>query len=194
MWPFKKNKYKKLKREEVVNAIIELDNRQALLEEEIKNKALEEKDLFNKGKQEKNRQLRLLYAKKIDALKKDQQSLLERSLYLLYNVQLLKKLKDALEDKEFISATSDVSLQELLKDQKNLAKFLNGALQTKIKSEEIMTEADDIFNQVKDSYNPDERIYGINSNDDQLLSMFEESEDLPNNEDKQEEVEDNVNI
>lgn len=194
MWPFKKNKYKKLKREEVVNAIIELDNRQALLEEEIKNKALEEKDLFNKGKQEKNRQLRLLYAKKIDALKKDQQSLLERSLYLLYNVQLLKKLKDALEDKEFISATSDVSLQELLKDQKNLAKFLNGALQTKIKSEEIMTEADDIFNQVKDSYNPDERIYGINSNDDQLLSMFEESEDLPNNEDKQEEVEENVNI
>lgn len=194
MWPFKKNKYKKLKREEVVNAIIELDNRQALLEEEIKNKALEEKDLFNKGKQEKNRQLRLLYAKKIDALKKDQQSLLERSLYLLYNVQLLKKLKDALEDKEFISATSDVSLQELLKDQKNLAKFLNGALQTKVKSEEIMTEADDIFNQVKDSYNPDERIYGINSNDDQLLSMFEESEDLPNNEDKQEEVEDNVNI
>lgn len=194
MWPFKKNKYKKLKREEVVNAIIELDNRQALLEEEIKNKALEEKDLFNKGKQEKNRQLRLLYAKKIDALKKDQQSLLERSLYLLYNVQLLKKLKDALEDKEFISATSDVSLQELLKDQKNLAKFLNGALQTKVKSEEIMTEADDIFNQVKDNYNPDERIYGINSNDDQLLSMFEESEDLPNNEDKQEEVEDNVNI
>ena len=86
------------------------------------------------------------------------------------------------------------SLQELLKDQKNLAKFLNGALQTKVKSEEIMTEADDIFNQVKDSYNPDERIYGINSNDDQLLSMFEESEDLPNNEDKQEEVEDNVNI
>lgn len=194
MWPFKKNKYKKLKREEVVNAIIELDNRQALLEEEIKNKALEEKNLFNKGKQEKNRQLRLLYAKKIDALKKDQQSLLERSLYLLYNVQLLKKLKDALEDKEFISATSDVSLQELLKDQKNLAKFLNGALQTKVKSEEIMTEADDIFNQVKDSYNPDERIYGINSNDDQLLSMFEESEDLPNNEDKQEEVEENVNI
>ena len=194
MWPFKKNKYKKLKREEVVNAIIELDNRQTLLEEEIKNKALEEKDLFNKGKQEKNRQLRLLYAKKIDALKKDQQSLLERSLYLLYNVQLLKKLKDALEDKEFISATSDVSLQELLKDQKNLAKFLNGALQTKVKSEEIMTEADDIFNQVKDSYNPDERIYGINSNDDQLLSMFEESEDLPNNEDKQEEVEENVNI
>ena len=57
-----------------------------------------------------------------------------------------------------------------------------------------MTEADDIFNQVKDSYNPDERIYGINSNDDQLLSMFEESEDLPNNEDKQEEVEENVNI
>lgn len=194
MWPFKKNKYKKLKREEVVNAIIELDNRQALLEEEIKNKALEEKDLFNKGKQEKNRQLRLLYAKKIDALKKDQQSLLERSLYLLYNVQLLKKLKDALEDKEFISATSDVSLQELLKDQKNLAKFLNGALQTKVKSEEIMTEADDIFNQVKDSYNPDERIYGINSNDDQLLTMFEESEDLPNSQDKQEEVEENVNI
>ena len=43
MWPFKKNKYKKLKREEVVNAIIELDNRQALLEEEIKN------NLYNKN-------------------------------------------------------------------------------------------------------------------------------------------------
>ena len=194
MWPFKKNKFKKLKREEVVDAIIELDNREQALEEQIIQKSREEQALLEKGKVEKNRDIRLLYAKKIEALKKDRQTLVQRSLYLLYNLQLLKKLKDALDDKDFIKAASDVSLQDLLSDQKNLAKFLNGALQTKVKSEEIMTSADDVFNEVNASYTPDDKIYGVNESDDRLLAMFEESDDLPNSSSDMKEESQDVNI
>lgn len=192
-WPFKKNKFKTLRREEVLDALLSLDSRLKSLEEEIVSKSNEEKELFEKGKKETNRQLRLLYAKKIDALKSDQQNLLQRSLYIMYNTQLLKQLKDAMEDKEFVTSASGVSLQDLLGDQKNLAQFLNKILKTRIKSEEIMTSADDIFNQIKDSYSPDERIYGINKNDDQLLAMFEEGDDL-NEEQFGEEGEKNANI
>ncbi len=179
MWPFRKNRYKKLKREEVVEAIIELDNREEALEKEIAESAAKEKALLAKGRQEANRDIRLLYAKKIEAGKKERQDLLQRSLYLLYNLQLLKKLKSAIDDKEFIQATSDVSLIDLLADQKNLAKFLNGALQTKVKAEDIMTSADDVFKEVSESYAPNEKIYGVNESDDQLLAMFEEAEDEP---------------
>ncbi len=180
MWPFKKNRYKKLKRDEVVDAIVELENRESNLEQQIIDKAKEADVLFERGKKEKNNDIRLLYAKKIEALKVERKNLVQRSLYLLYNLQLLKKLKDALDDKEFIQASSDVSLQELLADQKNLAKFLNSALHTKVKSEEIMTSADDIFNEVQESYSPDEKIYGISSNDDSLLAIFEEGDSIDN--------------
>ena len=194
MWPFKKNKFKKLKREEVVDAIIELDNREQALEEQIIQKSREEQALLEKGKVEKNRDIRLLYAKKIEALKKDRQTLVQRSLYLLYNLQLLKKLKDALDDKDFIKSDSDVYLHDLLSDQNNIAKFLNGEFKTKLKSEEIMTSADDVFNEVNASYTPDDKIYGVNESDDQLLAMFEESDDLPNSSSDMKEESQDVNI
>ncbi len=179
MWPFKRNKYKKLKRQEVIDAIVELDNREASLEALLVSKAKEEEELLEKGKAEKNHDIRLLWAKKIESIRKERKTLVQRSLYLLYNLQLLNKLRDALDDKEFIKAAGDISLHELLADQKNLAKFLNQALNTRVKSEEIMTEADEIFNQVVESYEPDQKIYGVGETEDELLAMFEDSEELP---------------
>lgn len=172
MWPFKKNIFK-IRREEVVACLIDLNNKEAKIEEDILKNKNKISELMESGQKEKDRDLRLFYAKKISYLKQENLSLIQRGMYVLYNQKMLNKLKDAMDDKDFYNSTNKINLSSLLSDQKNLAKYLNQVLNTKIKSEEIMTSADDVFNEVANSYEPNEAIYGINSNDDELLSMFE---------------------
>ena len=94
-------------------------------------------------------------------------------MYLLYNIKLAKRLKDAIDDNQFIANTGKISMRNLLADQKGLAKFLNKALNTKVKDEQILTSADEIFNEIQDSYEANDTIYGVQKNDDALLAMFE---------------------
>ena len=42
----------------------------------------------------------------------------------------------------------------------------------------MLTEADDIWNEVQSGYEENERIYGVNEHDDELLAMFETGEQL----------------
>jgi hypothetical protein len=178
MWPFKKNRFKKLQKSEVVNSIIALNQREEDFETNLLAKQEQVKELYQKGQAEKDPNIRLFYAKKINFLKEDIQNTVQRNMYVLYNLRLLNRLKDALEDKEFIASVGNESLSDLLGDQKHLAQFLNQALNTKIKAEDVLTNADDTFNEVQSVYTPDERIYGINKNDDKTMSMFELGDQL----------------
>lgn len=191
MWPFK-NKYNKLKRQEIVDAIYNLEKQEQVLEDGMIEKNEEIDVLLKKGRQEKSDDLKLFYAKKIHNLKEEIQTDLKRGMYLLYNVKLLKRLKDAVDDKEFFVQTTKVSLGNLLKDQKGLAKFLNSALNTRISAEEVLTSSDELFNEIKTSYEENKQIYGVSNSDDELLAVFEtgsydESEDrLPSKEKSEE--------
>jgi hypothetical protein len=176
MWPFK-NKFNKLKREEVVDAIYELEKQEQALEDGILEKQEEIDFLLAKGKKEKSEELRLLYAKKINHLKQEIQNNVSKSYYLLYNIKLLNRLKEAIDDKQFFVATSKIPLNALLKDQHGLAKFLNQALNTKITSEEMLTTADETFNEIQSAYEPNKEIYGVSKSDDELLAVFDSASD-----------------
>ena len=73
MWPFK-NKYQKLKKEQVQDAIYELEKQERLIEDLLVEKQEEIEHYLKKGKKEKAQELRLLYAKKIKHLKEEMQS------------------------------------------------------------------------------------------------------------------------
>jgi len=176
MWPFKKNKFKNLKREEIVDAIYELEKQEKLIEDLIIEKQEEVDHLLAKGKKEKSEELRLLYAKKISHLKQEMQTDISKGSYLLYNIKLMKKLKDAVDDKEFFVKTTNISLGNLLQDQKGLAKFLNQALNTKIRAEDVLTTADETFSEIQDAYEPNKEIYGVDKNEDELLAVFDAAE------------------
>ncbi len=177
MWPFK-SKYEKLKREDVVEAICDLEKQENDLESAIVERARTIDELLEKGRKETNRELKLFYAKKITSLREDNQTDVKRGMYLMYNMKLLRKLKSTIDDNEFFVRTGKVSLGNLLADQKGLAQFLNKALNTKVSSEQVLTEADDIWNEVQSGYEENERIYGVNEHDDELLAMFETGEQL----------------
>ena len=177
MWPFKKNKFKKLKREDVVNSICELETQLSEIEKGITARETTIKELMQKGRVETSRELKLFHAKRIVHLREENDTMSKRGMYILYNVRLLNKLKDSIDEKEFINITAKVGLSELLSDQKNLAAFLNKTLNTKVRQEEILTNADDLFNEVKAGYTENAAIYGVSSSDDNLLAVFETGAD-----------------
>lgn len=182
MWPFKRNKFKKINREDLVNSILELERQERTVEAEVFQKLKEIDNLMEKGKKEKNRDLQLFYAKKIAHLNEEKQTCMERGMYLLYNIRLMNKLKEAFDSNTFFKTQTKVPLAELLGDQKNLAKFLNRALETRIASEDVLTSADELFSEVKSAYDVSQPIYGIGKNEDDILTMFEKDAQLKDEE------------
>lgn len=177
MWLFK-SKYDKLTREDVVDAICKLEKEANGIEDEITSFQQKIDGLIDKGKKETSRDIRLFYAKKINSLKEERVQNVQRAMYLMYNIQLLNKLKRAIDDNQFFAKTSKVSLSSLLGDQKGLAKFLNKALNVRISAEQILTDADETFKNIEDTYEKNDAIYGVQQNDDELLGMFELEEQL----------------
>ena len=177
MWPFK-SKYDKLTREEVVDAICKLEQESKAIEDGLGAKQQQIDDLMKKGKAEKSKEVKLFYAKKINSLKAEREQSVQRAMYLMYNTQLLQKLKTAIDDNQFFKNTSKASLGNLLADQKGLAKFLNKTLGTRVAAEDVLTSADETFRAVEDAYEKNESIYGMSSQDDALLAMFETEEQV----------------
>lgn len=171
-----KNKYDKLTREEVVDSICKLEKEGQNIEDELVEKQKQIDDLMIKGRKETDKQLKLYYAKKINALKAEREQDVQRAMYIMYNVQLLNKLKNAIDDNQFFKNTSKISLGNLLGDQKGLAKFLNKALNTRVAAEDVLTSADEMFKNVEEAYDQNKTIYGMNNQDDELLAMFETEE------------------
>ena len=167
-----KSKYDKLTREEVVSAICQLEQDSKDIEDSLVEKQKQIDDLMAKGRTEKSKEIKLFYAKKINALKADREQSVQRAMYLIYNVQLLQKLKNSIDDNRFFKNTAKTSLGNLLADQKGLAKFLNKTLGTKVAAE------DETYKAVEDSYEKNESIYGMSSQDDALLAMFETEEQV----------------
>lgn len=177
MWPFK-SKYEKLTKEEVVNAIVSLEEEEQKIEDGIIADQKQIDDLLAKGRVEKDKQIKLLYAKKINSLKTGREEKAQRAMYLIYNVQLLQKLKTAIDNNQFFEKSANMSLGNLLKDQKGLAKFLNKTLGNRISAEDVLTSADETFKSIEDAYEANDAIYGKNDNDDSLLAMFETEEQI----------------
>ncbi len=170
---FNRNKYDKLTREEVVDAICKLEKESQSIEDALVEKQLKIDELMEKGRKETNKEIKLFYAKKINSLKTEREQSVQRAMYLMYNIQLLNKLKNAIDDNQFFKNSAKASLGNLLADQKGLAKFLNSTLQTRVNAEDVLTSADEMFKSVEEAYEKNESIYGMSSQDDELLAMFE---------------------
>ena len=172
MWPFK-SKYDKLKREDVVNAICQLEQESADIEASLLDSQKQIDELMQRGRAEKDRNLKLLWAKRINFIKKENEDKVRRMMYIMYNVQMLNKLKAAIDDNQFFAKTSGMSLGNLLKDQKGLAVFLNKTLKTRVAAEDVLTGADEAFKMIEEGYQENQTIYGKGKDDDELLAMFE---------------------
>lgn len=170
---FFKNKFEKIKRSDVVENIINVEKKQQEEMDAVEEREKEIDKLLKAGSETKSRDRQLTLAKRINLLRKENQMANQRIQYLNANLLALNQLKTAIDDKEFINNNSDMPINKLLTDTNALRKFISGISGQKMRSESMLSETLETFEEVEDAYEADERIYGINEQDDQLLSMFE---------------------
>lgn len=167
------NKYNKIKRSDINDAVCELEKAQQKELQDIEARNTEIEKNMVMGRKSKDRTLQLALAKRINMLKAENQKAAKRIQYLNGNIQAMNRLKTALDERDFIVNNSKLPLNKLLSNPTQLRKFLNGVTINKQKQEAILGDTLDIFEENEENYVEDERIYGVNKNDDSLLAMFE---------------------
>jgi len=174
-----KNKFEKLTREEVIDTICSLERDEALAEESIALYTEKIKNMMDEGKNMKDILQRTLLVKKITLESEKRERAMRQAMYLLYNLRLSIRLKDAIDDKSLVDRLKSIRSIKYFKDQRALALFLNKALNTKIKEENVLTDADDTFKVIEEMFSSNKQIYGIaDINEDSLMAFFEEENTL----------------
>lgn len=179
---FFKNKFEKLTREEVVDTICMLEREESLCEDSIAVYTAKIKSMMDEGKTMQDILQRTLLVKKITLESEKRERAIRQAMYILYNLRLSERLKDAIDDKSLVDRLKSIRSIKYFKDQRALALFLNKALNTKIKEEDVLTDADDTFAVIEQMFSNNKQIYGIsNLTEDSLMAFFEEENNANEN-------------
>ena len=182
-----KNKFDKLSRDEVIDTICMLEREEEEVEESIKSMSEKIKLMIDEGKELTDALSRTLLVKKITLLNEKRERAIRQAMYIMYNLRLSERLKDAIDDKSLVNRIKSLRSIKYFKDQRALALYLNKALKTKIKQEDVLTEADDTFRAIEQMYEENLQIYGISDiTEDKLLAFFEEESEELNSKTKEE--------
>ena len=171
---FRRKKFEKIDREEIVDAICSLEKEEKLIEDEIKVVSEQIKTMMDEGQKLDTTYDKIFLVKKISNENDRRVRLIKRGMFVLYNIKLTNRLKDAIDDNIIVNKVKSLSSFDYLKNQKELAIYLNELLNTKTKTEDILTEADDAFVEVEKMFLENTKIYGITDlSEDKLMAIFE---------------------
>lgn len=172
------NKFNKIKRSDVVDTIISLEKQQQEIIEQIEGRNKTCDELMKKGRLEKDNNMRMYYAKKISSLKKENGLDTRRLQFIDSNILSMQQLKNALDDKDFIKNNSKMSLNQMLSKPAELRSFIAKINNDKMKREEQVAENLTTFEEINEEYIENEKIYGADEDAENILAMFEMSDDL----------------
>ena len=170
---FNRIKLNKIKRSEVVDAIVELNRQQDALLSHKEENTKKIDSLFEQGKNARDKDEQLWCAKQINVLKKDNKSTMSRLMYINSNISMLNQLKTALDEKDFIKVNKNMSLNKLFDKPQDLSNFLKKLNTEKMVHEDKMAQALTAFDDAEAAYEQNERIFGESQSDNELLAMFE---------------------
>lgn len=162
----------KIKRSDIVDHIITLESQQNEILAQIENNKQEYEKYFVLGKAEKDRNIQMIYAKKIEIIKKENLSASKQMQFIMANTKALYQLKDALDDREFIKNSSTMPLNKLLTNHAELNKLMSKVVGDKRVYEDKLGETLDIFNEFED-LEENQKIYGASESQSDILAMFD---------------------
>ncbi len=169
----RKRKLSRLQRSEVTDQIINLEKRQKEIVDKIESTDEQTKEYFEKGKSEKNLQMRTFYAKKIESINREKGANIKRATLLNYKLGLLNRLKDAIDDRDFFYDASETDVMSLLDNDKELNKFLTDIRTKQEVVEEKMVGIESKFDDFEQSNIENESIYGSRESTDDILAQME---------------------
>lgn len=178
------NRFRKIKREDVTDQIIKYESELSAIEKEVYEFSANIDKLYEKGKKEKNIQVRELIADKIIQSKKSLSGKINRIKFLQYNINVLENLKTAIDDMEFSKERKNNQLNKILRHSKDLNDFLIRSNACRNQLENTLIEANHNFEEFESMRDFNNDIYDFKEEASDVMAQFEMDDDNTINEEE----------
>lgn len=178
------NRFRKIKREDVTDQIIKYESELSVIEKEVYEFSANIDKLYEKGKKEKNIQVRELVADKIIQSKKSLSGKINRIKFLQYNINVLENLKTAIDDMEFSKERKNNQLNKILRHSKDLNDFLIRSNACRNQLENTLIEANQTFEEFESMRDFNNDIYDFKEEASDVMAQFEMDDDNTINEEE----------
>lgn len=170
---FKKNPFKNIKRSEVVDSIIELENKRDELFDDLEKANSQIDKLIKSGRTVRGIEEKKVLANKVVALKRNSSSITRRIRFIERKIEVFNEIKNSIDDAHFSNYNKKSKLDKLLKNEKGLQKYLENISINMTLEEESLAKSLDLITNTKDAFTADDSLYGNSSEIDDVLALME---------------------
>lgn len=177
---FKRHPFKNVKREEVVDAIIELEKKKDELSDDVFIREKQISDKMQRGKQSKSLSEKKLLANEIMMLQRQVKATQKRIIFVDKKIYVTGQVKLAIDDMDFANYNKKSSVGQMFKNNASLEKFLSNVVDAKTEADSELLEQIDMVDSIMDTYLEEDSLYGESEGVNNILSMMEEdAEETP---------------
>lgn len=174
---FKRNPLKNVKREDVVDAIIELEKKKDELQDDVFIREKQVSSKMQRGKHSKSLSEKKMLANEILMLQRQVKAAQKRIMFIDKKIYVTGQIKLAIDDKEFSDYNKKSTIGQIFANNASLEKFLTGVVDEKTFADEELNEQIDMVDSIMNTYMEDDNLYGESQDVNNILSMMEEDTD-----------------
>ena len=173
---FKRNPLKNIKREDVVDAIIELEKKKDELSDDIFIKEKQINQKLHRGKKSSSLSEKKLLANEVLMLQRQVKSSQKRVGFIDKKVYVTEQIKLAIDDMEFAGYNNKSTVGKLFKNNSQLEKFLTNVVDMKSMADSELLEQIDMVDSIMGTYEEDDNLYGDSKEMNDILSLMEDDD------------------
>ncbi len=174
---FKRHPFKNVKREDVVDAIIELEKKKDELADDVFIREKQISDKMQRGKQSKSLSEKKLLANEIMMLQRHVRAAQKRIIFVDKKIYVTGQVKLAIDDMDFANYNKKSTVGKMFKNNASLEKFLSNVVDAKTEADSELLEQIDMVDGIMDTYLEEDNLYGESEDINNILSMMEEDTD-----------------
>ncbi len=178
---FKRNPLKNVKREDVVDAIIELEKKKDELQDDVFIREKQVTDKLQRGKTSKSLSEKKMLANEILMLQRQVKAAQKRIGFLDKKIYVTEQVKLAIDDMEFANYNKKSTVGQMFKNNASLEKFLTNVVDAKTEADTELLEQIDMVDSIMNTYLEEDNLYGESQEMNDILSMMEEDTETVEN-------------
>lgn len=174
---FGKNPFKKVKREEITQAILELEKKKDEYQDDIFIKEKYIKEKISQGKKAKTISEKKVLSSRVLALQNQVKAIQKKLSFMEKKIYLIEQVKLAIDDRDFNKYNQTTAIGKLLKDSNKLQSFLTEVVSDKELADRELLDQVDMVDNIMGSYQADDEIYGESEELDNIMALMTEDID-----------------
>jgi hypothetical protein len=173
---FKRNPLKNINREDVVEAIIELEKKKDELQDDIFIKEKQINQKLHRGKKSSSLSEKKLLANEVLMLQRQVKSSQKRVGFIDKKIYVTEQIKLAIDDMEFAEYNNKSTVGKLFKNNTQLERFLTDVVDMKTIADSELLEQIDLVDNIMGTYEEDDNLYGESKEVNDILSLMEDDD------------------